>query len=207
MDWLHYEEAALANGYACVCGIDEAGRGPLAGPVYAAAVVLPRGVIIAGVNDSKKLSPLKREKLYDVIIESAETYAVASADEREIDKYNILEAAMIAMRRACAGLKVKPDFALVDGNRDPRLGCKTQCVVGGDGKSENIAAASILAKVSRDKYMLGLDERYPQYGFARHKGYPTREHYKALLHFGPSPVHRMSFLKNLEEKRREYGEV
>jgi ribonuclease HII len=207
MDWLLYENSALSRGYSCVCGLDEAGRGPLAGPVYAAAVVLPRGFIIDEVNDSKKLTPKKREELFDVIISSAKAYAIASADEKEIDEMNILEASLLAMRRACEALAAKPDFALVDGNRDPRLGIKTQCIVKGDGKSESIAAASILAKVSRDRFMTDLDKKYPQYGFIKHKGYPTKDHYKAILKYGISPVHRLTFLKNLEEKRRDYEEV
>lgn len=204
MDWLEYENELLSRGYQNICGIDEAGRGPLAGPVYAAAVILPPGLVIEGVNDSKKLTEKKREKLYDVIISSALSYYIASATEKEIDEYNIRNATFLAMRRACDGLAVKAGFALVDGNADPKLRCPTLCVVGGDAKSASIAAASILAKVSRDRYMLTLDRQYPQYHFVKHKGYGTKEHYEALLSNGPSEVHRMSFLKNLEEKRAAF---
>lgn len=207
MDWLLYEAQAALEGFETICGIDEAGRGPLAGPVFAAAVILKKGAVIEGVNDSKKLSAKKREQLFDAITSQAAAYSVASADEREIDELNILNATFLAMRRAVEGLKLRPDFALVDGNRDPGLFCPARCIVGGDGKSASIAAASILAKVSRDRFMLGLDTRYPQYGFAKHKGYPTQDHYRAILHFGTSPVHRMSFLKNLEEKRAAFENV
>jgi ribonuclease HII len=204
MDWLTFENEAILKGYQCVCGIDEAGRGPLAGPVFAAAVILPQGLVIDGVNDSKKLSEKKREQLYDVIRAQALVTCVASASEQEIDEHNILGATFIAMRRAVQGLSPRPEFALVDGNRDPGLFCPSQCIVGGDGRSASIAAASILAKVTRDRFMLRLDKSYPQYLFAKHKGYPTKEHYQAILKYGISPVHRMSFLKNLEEKRIKF---
>lgn len=204
MDWLFYENQAALNGYQAVCGIDEAGRGPLAGPVFAAAVILQPGVFIEGVDDSKKLTPKKRDILYDVIISQASAYFVASADVQEIEKYNILGATFLAMRRAALGLSQRPDYALIDGNRDPRLFCPAECIIGGDAKSLSVAAASILAKVSRDRYMLELDQKYPQYLFTKHKGYPTKEHYEAILKYGPSPVHRMHFLRNLEEKRLQF---
>lgn len=200
-DWMSYECAAAADGYCAVCGIDEAGRGPLAGAVYAAAVILPPDVDIPGINDSKKLSPKKREELYEIILSRAAAWSVASADEREIDRVNILCATFLAMCRAVKNLGIRPDGALVDGNRDPGLGIPTRCIVKGDAQSASIAAASILAKVSRDRYMMKLDQAYPQYGFAVHKGYPTKDHYRAILRYGVSPVHRLSFLKNLEEKR------
>lgn len=205
-DWYSYEKKAAAEGVGPVCGIDEAGRGPLAGPVFAAAVVLPAGVEIPGVNDSKKLSAKQREALFDVIVSSAADYGIGFADEKEIDRLNILNATFLAMRRAVANLaKLVPQAALVDGNRDPGLGIPTLCIVGGDAQCASVAAASILAKVSRDRYMARLDEEYPQYDFARHKGYPTKLHYERLLQYGVSPVHRRSFLKNLEEKRAKYG--
>jgi ribonuclease HII len=204
-DMLLFENKEYAEGALCVCGIDEAGRGPLAGPVFAAAVVLPRGCVIEGVNDSKKLSAKKRAGLFDVIISRAVSYAVASADEKEIDSLNILRAAMLAMRRAYSALGATPDCALVDGNTDPGLGCRTLCIIKGDGRSESVAAASILAKVSRDRYMTALAEKYPQYGFEKHKGYPTADHYRAIIEHGPCAAHRMSFLKNLDEKRAEFA--
>lgn len=178
------------------CGIDEAGRGPLAGPVFAAAVILPRGLVIDGLDDSKKLRPAARERLYGVLCEKALAWSVASADEGEIDRLNILQATFLAMRRALAGLGVTPEAAAVDGNRDPLLGMPTRLIVKGDSLSPSIAAASVLAKVSRDRYMMRLDEKYPQYGFRQHKGYPTRLHYERLAQYGLSPVHRLSFLKN-----------
>lgn len=196
-----YEAAAREKGYSVVCGVDEAGRGPLAGDVYAAAVILPAGLEIAGLNDSKKLSENKRESLYDVIIEQAQSFCIATASIAEIDEINILQASLLAMRRAVAGLSVKPAFVLVDGNQDPRLpDAVTQTIVGGDGKSASIAAASILAKVARDRYMKQLDEQYPQYAFAKHKGYGTKLHYALLEEYGVSPVHRKTFLKKLTGK-------
>ena len=180
-----------------VCGIDEAGRGPLAGPVYAAAVILPPDWEPEGLNDSKKLSPGRRDALYDEITAKAAAWSVAFATEREIDEVNILQATFLAMRRALAGLKTAPDFALVDGNRDPILGIPARCEVKGDGRFACIAAASILAKVSRDRWMDEMDALYPQYGFLRHKGYPTKAHYEALAQFGPCPIHRHSFLKKV----------
>ena len=178
-----------------VCGIDEAGRGPLAGPVCAAAVILPAEWEPEGLNDSKKLSPAKRDALYEEIVKNALSWYVAFASEKEIDEVNILRATFLAMGRALAGLDMKPDFALVDGNRDPGLGIPTRCEVKGDGRYACIAAASILAKVSRDRLMEEMDLRYPQYGFRQHKGYPTKAHYDALAKFGPCPIHRRSFLK------------
>ena len=182
-------------GLGIVCGIDEAGRGPLAGPVCAAAVILPPDWEPAGLNDSKKLSPARRDALYDEITQKAIGWSVAYASEKEIDEVNILQATFLAMRRALAGLGTKPDFALVDGNRDPGLGIPTRCEIKGDGRYGCIAAASVLAKVSRDRLMEEMDRIYPQYGFLRHKGYPTKAHYEALAQFGPCPIHRRSFLK------------
>ncbi len=180
-----------------VCGIDEAGRGPLAGPVCAAAVILPGDWEPEGLDDSKKLRPPQREALYDLITENALGWSVAFASEAEIDERNILQATFLAMRRALDGLPVKPDYALVDGNMDPGLGIRTRCEVKGDGRFACIAAASVLAKVSRDRLMDELDVLYPQYGFIRHKGYPTKAHYAALAEYGPSPIHRRSFLKKV----------
>lgn len=182
-------------GLGLVCGIDEAGRGPLAGPVCAAAVILPDDWEPEGLNDSKKLSSAKRDALYEEIRKNAVSWSVAFASESEIDEVNILQATFIAMRRALEGLSSKPDFVLVDGNRDPGLGVPTRCEVKGDGRYACIAAASILAKVSRDRLMEEMDRLYPQYGFMKHKGYPTKAHYQALAQFGPSPIHRRSFLK------------
>ena len=193
-----FEQAARLEGYAAVCGVDEAGRGPLAGDVYAAAVILPPGLELAGVNDSKKLSEKRREALYGVITEQAAAWCVASASVEEIERLNILQASLLAMRRAVEGLGVRADFALVDGHRDPHfegVPCKT--IVGGDGKSASVAAASILAKVTRDRYMEQLAARYPQYGFERHKGYGTQAHREALLKYGPCPAHRKLFLRRL----------
>ncbi len=192
-----FEYSALANGYTAVCGVDEAGRGPLAGPVYAAAVILPRGLVIDGLNDSKKLSEKKREQLYDEITKNAIAWSVAFATEQEIDEINILQATFLAMKRAVEGLTPKADYALVDGNRMPPLEIKGETVVKGDSLSMSIAAASILAKVSRDRFMLELDKLYPQYQFAKHKGYGTKLHYEMLEKHGVSPVHRRSFLKKI----------
>lgn len=197
--WEH-ECAAWAQGYETVCGVDEAGAGPLMGPVYAAAVILPRGCVIDGLNDSKKLTPKKRDALYDVIIAGAEAWAVASVSAAEIDATDILSARMKAMQLAIDSLAVRPDFALIDGNRDHGKSAAVTalhaCIIGGDGCSASIAAASILAKVSRDRYVTDvLDPMYPQYGFAKHKGYGTRDHYAMLDQYGPCPEHRMTFLK------------
>ena len=203
--WEH-ECAAWAQGYETVCGVDEAGAGPLMGPVYAAAVILPRGCVIDGLNDSKKLTPKKRDALYDVIIAEAEAWAVASVSAAEIDATDILSARMKAMQLAIDALAVRPDFALIDGNRDHGKSAAVTalhaCIIGGDGCSASIAAASILAKVSRDRYVTDvLDPMYPQYGFAKHKGYGTRDHYAMLDQYGPCPEHRMTFLKKWEARR------
>ena len=199
-DLWEIERNCYAGGFDLVCGIDEAGRGPLAGPVCAAAVILPRDTQIEGLNDSKKLSDVKRRSLYDIITREAYAYGVAFASEAEIDEVNILNATFLAMERAVAALGLQPDIALVDGNRRPPLGMPVQTIVGGDGLSASIAAASILAKVTRDRWMEELDGQYPQYGFAVHKGYGTKRHYAALTEFGPCPIHRRSFLKKF------YGE-
>jgi ribonuclease HII len=197
MDYL-YEEKALSAGYKLVCGIDEAGRGPLAGPVYAAAVILPLGLQIEGLNDSKKISEKKREQLFDVICEKAVDYSIGIATEQEIDEINILNATFLAMHRAVEGLKTKPDYALIDGNQYPKIPfIMEETVVKGDAKAMSIAAASILAKVSRDRFMLEKAKEYPQYQFEKHKGYGTKLHYEMLKEYGPSPVHRMTFLKKL----------
>lgn len=198
INWYLYEEEAAAEGFSRVCGIDEAGRGPLAGPVFAACVVLRPGEEIAGLNDSKKLSEKKRELLFDEITAHAADYSIAMASEQEIDEINILQATFLAMRRAFNDLHTKPDLALIDGNRAPGLEVAERMIVRGDAKSASIAAASILAKVSRDRYLYDLDSRYPQYQFAKHKGYGTKLHYEMLAQYGISPVHRRSFLKNLE---------
>lgn len=180
-----------------LCGIDEAGRGPLAGDVYAAAVVFDEDVFIDGINDSKKLSEKKREALYDEIIEKAKAYCVATASVEEIERLNILQASLLAMKRAVEGLGIIPDMAIIDGNKLPGLQCPMRAIVKGDGLSASIAAASILAKVSRDRYMNQLAEQYPEYCFDKHKGYGTKLHNEMILKYGPSPVHRMSFLKKL----------
>ncbi len=190
-------DKTVRNDYTIICGVDEAGRGPLAGDVYAAAVILDNDICIEGLNDSKKLSEKKRELLYDEIISKAKAYCVATASVAEIEEFNILQATFMAMRRAVEGLGIAPDMALIDGNREPGLNCPMQTVVKGDGLSASIAAASILAKVSRDRYMAEIAEKYPQYCFEKHKGYGTKLHNEMILKYGPSPVHRMSFLKKL----------
>lgn len=195
------EKEYISDGFSCICGVDEAGRGPLAGPVCAAAVILPVGVVIPGLDDSKKLTEKKREALYDVIKETAVSYGIAFASENEIDEMNILNATFLAMKRAVEKLGVKPDLALIDGNQKPHTGINEVTVIKGDGKSMSIAAASVLAKVTRDRYMLELDKKYPQYEFKKHKGYGTKLHYEKLLEYGISDVHRKTFLKNLEDKR------
>lgn len=197
MDWLEFEKEALAKGYKSVCGVDEAGRGPLAGPVCAAAVILPEGVIIDGVNDSKKLSEKKRESLFDVIREQALSYSIAYATVDEIEEINILNATMLAMRRAIDGLYIKADYAMIDGNKIPPIDIDAECIVKGDAKSMSIACASILAKVSRDRLLYKYAEEYPMYGFDKHKGYGTKVHREAILKYGPCPYHRKSFLKKL----------
>ncbi|MDD7312154.1 MAG: ribonuclease HII [Clostridia bacterium] len=201
MSMYTFETMLREKGCMAVCGIDEAGCGPLAGPVYAAAVILDPRDPIEGVDDSKKLSEKKREALYDQITRRARAWAVASASAEEIDQINILQARLLAMRRAVERLNTVPDYALVDGNRDPAIpDIPTLLIVGGDGKSASIGAASILAKVTRDRRMLELDAQYPQYQFARHKGYPTKLHVEKLLEYGPCPEHRQSFLKKIWER-------
>lgn len=195
IDMWENEKALYDQGYQLVCGVDEAGRGPLAGPVCAAAVVLPPYIEIPGLNDSKKLSDKKRRELFPIIQEKALAYGIAFADHLEIDSINILQATYLAMERAIYQLKAKPDFALIDGNRAKDFGIPVQTVVHGDALSASIAAASILAKVTRDDYMEHVAETYPQYRFEIHKGYGTKAHYQALDQFGPSPIHRMTFLK------------
>lgn len=198
MTLFEYDNEIRKN-YSIFCGVDEAGRGPLAGDVYAAAVILKPDADIEFLNDSKKLSEKKRSYLYDIVIQNAVSYCVATSTVEEIEKYNILQATFLAMRRAVEGLSVKVDIALVDGNRDPGLGCKTETIIKGDGTSASIAAASILAKVSRDRYMEKIALEYPQYQFEKHKGYGTKLHYETLSEYGPSPIHRMSFLKKFYE--------
>lgn len=191
----NYENRCWKAGYETVCGVDEAGRGPLAGPVCAAAVILPRGLDIPGLNDSKKLTAKRREALYDIITEQALAYGIAFASEQEIDEINILQATFLAMERAMAQLAPPPELALIDGNRSKDFGLPVRTIVKGDSLSASIAAASILAKVTRDRLMEQYDEQYPQYGFAVHKGYGTKRHYAALREYGPCPIHRQTFLK------------
>ena len=193
------ENEIYAEGFELICGVDEAGRGPLAGPVCAAAVILPRGIEIAGLDDSKKLTDKKREALYDVICENARTYGIAFASVEEIESINILNAAMLAMNRAIEKLAPQPQLALIDGNRNSAINIPSRCVIKGDAKCADIAAASILAKVTRDRLCEEMEKEYPGYGFAKHKGYPTKEHYAALNRLGPCPLHRLSFLKKKHE--------
>ena len=181
--------------YSLICGVDEAGRGPLAGPVCAAAVILPRGLEIDGLNDSKKLTEKKREALYDPIREQAIAYGVAYASVEEIEELNILNATFLAMNRAIEQLSPAPELALIDGNRNTGIRVSSRCIVKGDAKCADIAAASVLAKVTRDRYMMEMAEKYPQYHFEQHKGYGTKLHYDTIREYGPSPIHRMSFLK------------
>lgn len=197
IDWWQIENGLFAEEYRAVCGVDEAGRGPLAGPVCAAAVILPRGLVIEGLDDSKKLSPKKREELYGVITENAVAWGAAFAEVEEIERLNILGATYLAMNRAIERLRPAPDIAVIDGNRSTGIRCTSRCVVGGDGLSESVAAASVIAKVTRDRLLVRLDAEYPEYGFAKHKGYGTREHYEMLRKYGPCKIHRMSFLKNM----------
>ena len=198
-------DAAFADRFGVVCGTDEAGRGPLAGPVVAAAVVLPDGLVLEGLDDSKKLTEKKREKLFDEILSSAVAYGIAEATAEEIDRYNILSASLLAMRRAVAKVKetVSPDVVLIDGNRQTDFGVTSITVVKGDATSQSIAAASVLAKVTRDRLMERLDTKYPEYNFKKHKGYPTKEHKLAVYEFGPSPIHRKSFLSFLERDKEK----
>ena len=200
VDMWAIEHSLFEKGMSVVCGVDEAGRGPLAGPVCAAAVILPPDVDIPGLNDSKKLSDKKRRELFPVIKECAIAYGIAFADHHEIDEINILQATYLAMERALSQLKVKPDIALIDGNRAKNFGVPVQPVVHGDSLSASIAAASVLATVTRDDYMLEMAEKYPQYGFEIHKGYGTKAHYSALQKEGASPIHRMTFLKKFYGK-------
>ena len=194
------EDSCFSEGFELICGVDEAGRGPLAGPVCAAAVILPRDIEIPGLNDSKKLSDKRRRELMPLIKEQAVAYGIAFASEQEIDEINILQATFLAMQRAIDLLPVKPDLALIDGNRARDFGVPARTVVKGDSLSASIAAASVLAKVTRDDLMIELAEKYPQYGFEIHKGYGTKAHYAALREFGASPIHRQSFLKKFYEQ-------
>ena len=199
-DMWQIENSYFEKGIKLICGVDEAGRGPLAGPVCAAAVILPPNLEIPGLNDSKKLSDKKRRELFPIIKEQALAYGIGFADHREIDEINILQATFLAMERALAQLSIKPELALIDGNRQKDFGIPVTTVVQGDSLSASIAAASVLAKVTRDDVMLSMDQEYPQYSFAVHKGYGTKAHYTAIAEFGPSPIHRMTFLKKF------YGE-
>ena len=191
------ENEIYAGGVKLLCGVDEAGRGPLAGPVCAAAVILPQNCKIEGLNDSKKLTEKKREALFDVICAAAVSYGIAFATVEEIEEYNILGATFMAMNRAVAMLDPVPELALIDGNRNTGIQIPSRCIVGGDGKCADIAAASVLAKVTRDRYMRQMAELYPQYGFEKHKGYGTKAHYEAIRAYGPSPIHRPSFLRKM----------
>ncbi len=196
-----HESEKIAQGYTAVCGVDEAGRGPLAGPVCAAAVILPEGLEIEGLNDSKKLSEKRREALYDVIKEKAIAYSIAFASVEEIEEHNILQATFMAMTRAVEGLAVKADYALIDGNKiPPQLQVPAEYIIGGDAISASVAAASVLAKVTRDRLMVEMEEIYPGYDFKKHKGYGTKAHREALLELGPCPIHRMSFLGKILNK-------
>lgn len=198
-----FEKQFQENGYKIICGCDEAGRGPLAGPVVAAACILPDGIRIEGLDDSKKLTEKKREKLFEEIKEKAVSYCIAQSTPEEIDEFNILEASLLAMRRAIDGLSIKPDMALIDGNIDRGFTLPAKAVIGGDAISQSIAAASILAKVERDRLCIELDKEYPQYNLKKHKGYPTKEHKLAVYEFGPSPIHRKSFLSFLERDKEK----
>ena len=195
------EKEYASKGYKVICGVDEAGRGPLCGPVFAAACVLPGGLEIEGLNDSKKLTEKKREKLFDVIKEKAIAYCIASASVEEINKLNILEADLLAMRRAIEGLSVKADFALIDGNINRGFSIDSAPIIKGDATSMSIAAASVLAKVARDRICIELDAEYPQYKIAKNKGYGTKDHVSALFEYGPSPIHREKFIRFLDEKQ------
>lgn len=200
MNWLEYENILISEGFNNISGIDEAGRGPLAGPVCAAAVILPQNTVIEGVNDSKKLSEKKREELYDIIKSTALSYSIAFSSVQEIEEINILNATMLAMKRAVESLDIKPDYVIVDGNKIPPIEIPAQAIVKGDSKSMSIACASILAKVSRDRLLLEYAKKYPQYHFEKHKGYGTKLHVEALKEYGPCPVHRHSFLKKVLSK-------
>ena len=191
------ENELYAQGYSLLCGVDEAGRGTLAGPVCAAAVILPAGLEIPGLNDSKKLSEKQREALFEPIKAAAKAYGIAFATVEEIENLNILNATFLAMNRAISQLSPQPELALIDGNRNTGITVPSRCVVKGDSRCADIAAASVLAKVSRDRYMLEMAEKFPEYGFERHKGYGTKLHYEAIRQYGPCPIHRLSFLKKM----------
>lgn len=197
MDLWELENEIYSEGFRLLCGVDEAGRGPLAGPVFAAAVILPRGLVIEGLNDSKKLTEKKREALFEPICRAALAYGIASAGVEEIEELNILGATFLAMNRAIEQLSPRPELALIDGNRNSGIAFPSRCVIKGDARCADIAAASVLAKVSRDRTMLELAQRYPEYHFEQHKGYGTKLHYEALREYGPSPIHRPSFLKKM----------
>lgn len=197
MDWLFYENKYISQGKNLVCGVDEAGRGPLAGPVCAAAVIMPEGLIIEGVNDSKKLTAKKREKLFDIIKNEAVSYSVAFASASEIDEINILNATHLAMTRAVESLEKVPEVVLVDGNSLPKWYYNSEAIIKGDAVCHSIACASILAKVSRDRLMLLEAEKYPQYSFEKHKGYGTKVHVQAIKEYGPCPIHRKTFLRKI----------
>ena len=207
VDLWRVERECRADGFRLICGADEAGAGPLAGDVYAAAVILPDGFMPDGLNDSKQVSPKNRERLFQVIQEKSVAWAVASVDPAVIDEINILAARLLAMDRAIRALIPAPDFALIDGNCGKGISCRHRTIVKGDSISANIAAASILAKVSRDRYMEEMARRYPQYEFERHKGYPTKRHYELLRQYGPSPIHRKSFLKKFYAEESGWGEA
>ena len=196
-DLWSFEKSVYDEGYSLVCGVDEAGRGPLAGPVCAAAVILPKGLIIPGLDDSKKISEKKRDELFEIIKEKALAYGIAFASVDEIEEHNILAATFIAMNRAISQLNPKPDIALIDGNRTKGIEIESRSVVKGDSMCADIAAASILAKVTRDRYMLEMAEKFPQYCFEKHKGYGTKLHYEAIREYGPCEIHRLSFLKKM----------
>lgn len=200
MDWLEFEKKNTERGFKNICGVDEAGRGPLAGPVCAAAVILPPDTVIDGVNDSKKLTEKKREALFDVIKETAVAYSIAFATVEEIEEMNILNATMLAMRRAVDGLNLAADYAMIDGNRMPELSVDGECIVKGDAKSMSIACASILAKVTRDRLLYEYNKEFPEYLFGKHKGYGTKAHIEAILKYGPCKYHRQSFLKKIYAK-------
>lgn len=197
IDWLEFEKKAIEKGYKVICGVDEAGRGPLAGPVCAAAVILPQNTIIEGVNDSKKLSEKKRNALYEIIKNTSLAYSVAFSSVEEIEDMNILNATMLAMKRAVEGLKVSADFAMIDGNRTPDLHIPCEYIIKGDAKSMSVACASILAKVTRDRLLYEYAKEYPQYSFDKHKGYGTKVHIEALKKYGSCKYHRQSFLTKI----------
>ena len=197
MSLIEFDKEVKKEGYSVIAGVDEAGRGPLAGPVYACAIIMKEDNIIAEVNDSKKLSEKKREELYDIILENAVCYSVASVDEKTIDEINILNATMLAMEKAIEGLSVKPDLVLIDGNQNKNISANNRTVIKGDALSYNIAAASVIAKVSRDRYIREMAEKYPEYGFEKHKGYGTKDHMAILREIGPCEIHRKTFLKKL----------